>query len=52
MKFEELKIDEKYIKIISHRIFDNKLQNKYIKKDGEKIRSQIETYFYLKNRKY
>ena len=37
---------------VKARILDNKLQNKYIKKDGEKIRSQIETYFYLKNRKY
>ena len=37
---------------VKARNFDNKLQNKYIKKNGQKIRSQIETYFYLKDKNY
>lgn len=35
---------------IKARILDNKLRNKYVKKDGREFRSQIEIYKYLKNK--
>lgn len=35
---------------IKARILDNKLRNKYVKKDGKEFRSQIEIYKYLKNK--
>ncbi len=35
---------------IKARILDNKLKNKYVKKEGKEFRSQIETYKYLKSK--
>lgn len=35
---------------VKARILDNKLRNKYVKKDGTEFRSQIEIYKYLKNK--
>lgn len=35
---------------VKARILDNKLRNKYVKKDGREFRSQIEIYKYLKNK--
>jgi len=35
---------------VKARILDKKLQNKYVKNDQKEIRSQIETYHYLKNK--
>lgn len=35
---------------VKARILDNKLKNKHVVSEGEKFRSQIETYHYLKNK--
>ena len=35
---------------VKARWLDNELDNKYVRTDGEKIRSQVETYNYLKNK--
>lgn len=35
---------------VKARILDNKLKNKYVKRDGKEIRSQIEIYKYLKEK--
>ncbi|SFI53453.1 polyphosphate kinase 1 [Halpernia frigidisoli] len=35
---------------VKARILDNKLKNKYVDSEGEKFRSQIETYHYLRNK--
>ena len=35
---------------VKARILDKKLRNEYVKTDAKEIRSQIETYHYLKNK--
>ncbi len=35
---------------VKARILDNKMKNKYVKKEGKEIRSQIEIYHYLKGK--